>query len=166
MGAGVDIAADISSAWSEVEDDGYDVNVQYARRSLRGRLRGLRDDNNALLLGDGLAVGAPASIYGEPLFYVNNGAWDNDYDLIVGDRNAAVIGVRQDITYDIFREGVISDDSGNIVLNLMQQDATAMRAVMRVAYAVAIPASSGGGPGGSGADADRFPFAVLQGAGS
>ena len=164
-GTGVDLAADISEAWALVEADGFDVNVQYARRNIRSRLRGLRDQNDALLWQDyGLATGRPASIYGEPLLYVSNGSWDNTYDLIVGDRNAAIVGVRQDIDYRIFTEGVISDDSGNVILNLMQQDAVALRATMRVAYATANPANRIQGDGGSGASG--FPFAVLTAAGS
>lgn len=163
-GTGVDIAADISSTWALVEDDGFDVNVQYARRSLRARLRGLRDQNDALLLQNGLAEGRPASIYGEDLLYVSNGAWDNTYDLIVGDRSAAIMGVRQDIDYRIFTEGVITDAGGAVVLNLMQQDAVALRATMRIGYAVANPANRIQGDGGQGASG--FPFAVLNAAGS
>jgi HK97 family phage major capsid protein len=163
-GGGSDLAADISTTWALVEDDGFDVNVQYARRNIRSRLRGLRDDQNALLLQDGLSNGSPSSIYGEDLLYVSNGAWDNDYDLIVGDRSAAIIGVRQDIDYRLFFEGVVSDDSGNVVLNLMQQDAVALRATMRVAFATAVPATAHGGAGGDAATG--YPFAVLTGSGS
>lgn len=163
-GTGVDIAADINQTWALVEDDGFDVSIQWARRSLRSRLRGLRDQNDALLLQDGLAVGRPASIYGEDLLYVSNGAWDNTYDLVVGDRNAAIIGVRQDMRWEMFREGVIQDGNGAIVLNLMQQDAVALRATMRVGYAVANPANRIAGDGGEAGTG--FPFAVLTAAGS
>ena len=50
-----------------------------------------------------------------------------------------MVGVRQDITYKVFDQGVISDTEGNVVYNLMQQDAQAMRVVMRVGFAVANP---------------------------
>ena len=89
------------------------------------------------------------------------GPWVNNYELIAGDRNAAILGVRQDFTFDIFTEGVISDGSGNVVLNLMQQDAAAMRAVGRFAFAVANPINAEGV-----AAANRLPFAVLINAGS
>lgn len=101
----------------------------------------------------------PDSIYGNDLLYVRNGAWVNNYEAIFGDRNMAILGVRQDITFQVFTEGVISDDSGNVILNLMQQDSIALRAVMRVAFAVAQPISR------ENPDGD-FPFAVLINAGS
>ena len=162
--SGGDISVDISETWALVEDDGFDVNIQWARRRMRSRLRGLRADDGQPIFQNALSVGGQPSIYGEDLLYVSNGAWDDTYALVVGDRNAAIIGVRQDIRYEMFREGVISDGSGAVVLNLMQQDAVALRATMRVGYAVANPANRIQGDGGAGATG--FPFAVLTEAAS
>lgn len=159
-GTGVDFADDISLTMGKVEEDGFDVNGFWARRKVRARLRGLRDDNNQPIYQP-IAQGSPATIYGEPLTFVAGGPWVNNYELIAGDRNAAVLGVRSDISFKIFTEGVISDDSGNVVLNLMQQDAVAMRAVGRFAFAVANPINAEGV-----AEANRFPFAVLVNSGS
>jgi len=159
--SGGDISVDISETWALVEDDGFDVNVQWARRRMRSRLRGLRDDNGQPIFQNALTQGGIPSVYGEDLLYVSNGAWDDDYAMVVGDRNAAIIGVRQDISYRVFTEGVISDDSGNVILNLMQQDAAALRAVMRIGYAVANPVNALVAD-----DSTRFPFAVLAEAGS
>lgn len=161
-----DIVLDISATWGEVEDDGYDVNVQFARRRLRRLLRDVRNQNGDPVFSDALTSRGPASLFGEDLLYVANGSWDSTYDLIVGDRNAAIIGIRQDMRFETFREGVIQDNNGAIVLNLMQQDAIALRATMRIGFATAIPASAEGGAGGSGADAGRAPFAVMTSAGS
>lgn len=162
--SGVDIAEDINQTWALVEADGFDVNIQYARRSLRSRLRGLRDQDGQPVFQNGLERGAPPSVFGEELLYVSNGAWDDTYALVAGDRNAAIIGVRQDIEYRIFTEGVVSDAQGAVVLNLMQQDAVALRATMRVGYAVANPANRIQGAGGTAATG--FPFAVLTEAAS
>ena len=159
-GTGEDFADDISLTMAEVEEDGFDVNTIYARRKVRARLRGLRDQNGAPIYQP-IAQGSPATIYGETLTFVSSGPWVNNYELIAGDRNAAILGVRQDITFKIFTEGVISDDSGNVVLNLMQQDSVAMRAVARFAFAVANPINAEGV-----SEANRFPFAVLVNAGS
>jgi len=52
----------------------------------------------------------------------------------------------------VFDQGVISDGSGNVVLNLMQQDSVALRVVARYAFATANPANStasGGAPFGA-----------------
>ena len=81
------------------------------------------------------------AIYGNDLRYVSNGAWDEHLrDDCSGDRNAAILGVRQDINYRIFTEGVISDGSGDVV-NSTSCSRTPSRsaATMRVAYAVANP---------------------------
>jgi HK97 family phage major capsid protein len=158
-GGAVDFADDIAITFGLVEDDGYDVNAVYARRKVRGRLRRLRAATTNEPIFQTFGQGSPDSIYGEDLFYVRNGAWVNNYEMIAGDRNAAILGIRQDITFTIHTEGVISDDSGNVVLNLMQQDSAAMRAVMRVGFAVATPVSA------ENLDGD-FPFAVLINAGS
>jgi len=158
-GGAVDFADDIAITFGLVENDGYDVNAVYARRKVRGRLRRLRAATTNEPIFQTFGQGSPDSIYGEDLFYVRNGSWVNNYELIAGDRNAAILGIRQDITFSIHTEGVISDGSGNVVLNLMQQDSAAMRAVMRVGFAVATPVSA------ENPDGD-FPFAVLINAGS
>ena len=81
-----------------------------------------------------LASGAPSTLYGFGLNEVDNGAWDATKAVLLGaDWSNFVVGIRQDITYKVFDQGVISDTAGNVVYNLMQQDAQAMRVVMRVA---------------------------------
>lgn len=155
-----DFAGDISDTFAEVEEDGFDVNVVYARRKVRARLRNLRDDNGNPIYQP-VAQGNPATIYGEQLEFVAGGPWVNNYELVAGDRNAAILGVRKDFEFEVFTQGVISDDSGNVVLNLMQQDAIAIRAVGRFAFAVANPINAEGV-----GDSTRFPFAVLVNAGS
>jgi len=155
-----DFAGDVSDTFATVEEDGFDVNVVYARRKIRARLRNLRDDNGNPIYQP-VAQGNPATIYGEQLEFVPGGPWVNNYELVAGDRNAAILGVRKDFEFQVFTEGVISDDSGNVVLNLMQQDAIAIRATGRFAFAVANPINAEGVSEGS-----RFPFGVLVNAGS
>jgi hypothetical protein len=77
----------------------------------------------------------------------------------VGDYSMAVVGVRQDLTYKMLDEAVITDDAGNIVYNLPQRDMLALRVVARFAFAIAKPVSRNA-PGGG------FPFAVLNNAAS
>lgn len=160
-GTGVDFADDVALNMAEVEEDGFDVNVHYARRKVRSRLRRLRAATTNEPIFTDLTSGVGGVVYGEPLEYVSSDPWVNNYEMISGDRSMAIIGVRQDITFRIFTEGVISDDAGNIVLNLMQQDAVAMRAVARFAFAVANPINRE-----NATEATRFPFSVLINAGS
>jgi hypothetical protein len=52
-------------------------------------------------------------------------------------RDQFVVGVRQDISFKLFTEGVIQDQTGSIIYNLMQQDMSAMRLTFRVGWQVA-----------------------------
>ena len=157
VGTGVDIAADISEGMALVEAGDYEVNGFAARNRLKADLRGMRDQNDGLLFQPSFQAGTPATLYGEPIVYSDaNGAWRTEgVDLIGGDWSKLVVGIRQDITFKLFTEGVISDASGNVVLNLMQQDAKALRVVARYAYSIANPISSNSGD-------DRFPFFALE----
>jgi HK97 family phage major capsid protein len=159
LGSGVDVAADISEVMSAVEEDGFMVNGFAARTRMKGRLRGLRDANEGLLFQPSLQAGTPGTLYGENIAYSDaNGAWNAEFvDLIAGDWSKAVVGVRQDITFKLFTEGVISDGSGNVVLNLMQQDSVALRVVARYGFAVANPINRL-----HEVEASRYPFAVLE----
>lgn len=159
--AAPDFSVEVSELMALVEEDGFDVNGFWGRRKVRARLRGLRDDNGQPIFQQSLTQGTPSSLYGEPLSFVQNGSWDASVALIAGDTRAAIIGVRQDITYKILTEAVISDADGKVVLNLAQQDAVALRATMRVAYQVANPINRE-----NQVEEDRFPFAVLNEAGS
>lgn len=156
-----DFSVEVSETMAMVETDGFDVNAMWGRRSLRARLRGLRDENGQPIYQPSLQTGTPNLLYGETLGFVTNGSWDNSVALIVGDANAAILGVRQDFTWDLFREGVISDSDGKVILNLMQQDAVALRVYGRFGFAVANPINIENQN-----EATRYPFAVLQEAGS
>ena len=157
MGTGVDLAEDFNQLMGVMETQGYDVNGIAAQRKLKTNLRGLRDGNNAPLYQPLLGT-TPASIYAVPTHFVGPGVWKGtDALAITGDWTNAVYALRQDMTFQIFDTGVISDDTGKVIYNLLQQDMSAMRVVMRIAWQVSNPI-----------DIDRqdiagtFPFAVLK----
>ena len=93
---------------------GYTVNGFAARPGLNWRLIGLRSAQGipiyqANTIADQDLTGAGGSMYGYPLSMVDNGSWDQTKaQLIVGDWSKAIIGLRQDITFKLFTEGVIS----------------------------------------------------------
>ena len=72
-------------------------------------------------------------------------------------RENFIIGVRQDFTVTVHREGVIQDNTGAIQYNLMQQDMTAIRIVFRVGWQVSNPINYQ-----EGTEANRYPAAVLR----
>lgn len=156
--AGQKLDLDINSVMMLVEEDGFDVNGFVARKRIKGGLRGLRTNDGALLFQGALQAGAPDTVYNEPIFYGQNEAWADDVaDLFTGDFTKGIIGIRQDITYKVLDQAVITDDSGNIIFNLAQQDMVALRCVFRCAWQKANPANrqkmSASG---------RDPFAVLR----
>jgi hypothetical protein len=106
---------------------------------LRASGSGVPIFNPGASMSDAGAVQNPA-LYGYPISMVDNGSWDaTKAQVLAGDWTKAIIGIRQDMTFKLFTEGVISNDSGQVVLNLLQQDAVAMRLVMRLAYATVNP---------------------------
>jgi hypothetical protein len=126
----------------------------------KGTGEDLAEDINQVMgkVGPSQVAGTPGTLYGEPIEFGADatGVWvDEGVDLIGGDWTKLVVGIRQDITYKLFTEGVISDDSGNVVLNLMQQDSAALRVVARYAFTVANPITR------LNTGASRYPFAYL-----
>lgn len=160
-----DLVEDVNQVWALVEADGFDVNVNYAARTFRARLRGLRDANQQPLLQvqGGLGQSPNYQLYGEDLEFVTNGAWraavaDADAatagdqpagaDLIAGDRTKAILGIRQDVTYKILTEATVGG------VSLAENDLIGLRAKFRVAFQVADHTTVEGG-------ATAYPFAVL-----
>lgn len=134
------LADDIAMIGQKLSEKGFAVNGFASQPGLNWQLARLRDANGQPIYTPSVAAGNPASLYGYPLNEVANGAWDTTKAmLLAADWTKFVVGVRQDITYKVFDQGVISDTAGNVVYNLMQQDAQAMRVVMRVGFAVANP---------------------------
>lgn len=155
LGTGVDVAEDISNLFACLEDDEYDITSIVAQKTIRAKLRNLRDANNNPIYQP-MTGSTPAMIWGIDSQFIPKGTWDKALALAVaGDWSNAVYSIRQDMTFQIFDTGVISDETGKVVYNLMQQDMVAMRAVMRLGWQVANPIDIDRAYGTS------FPFAVL-----
>ena len=161
-----DVLADINAGMGTVESDGYDVTGFWARRQLKSRLRGLRTTvNGFVLIGDDIGPQGginTGSLFGEPIIFSNaglsgfsNGA--TNYSMIGGQWDQSMLAIREDVTMEMFDTGVISDASGNIVFNLLQQDMVALRVIARFAWAVPNPANRQ-----EPVAANRYPFFVLQ----
>ena len=140
QGTGADLAQDVATLGAAIAKKGFAVNGFASQPGLNWQLVGLRDTNGQPIYTPSLAAGSPSTLYGYPLNEVSNGAWDaTKAVLLAADWTKFVVGVRQDITYQIFDQGVISDSTGKVIYNLMQQDAKALRVVMRVGFQVANP---------------------------
>lgn len=145
------IHGDISDLLATLEADGYVPNGAVGNITLKSRLRQVRATT-------GETIPLPADL---PMpTYALAGLWPTGVsaaELLVGDWTQLVVGVRQDMTYKLITEGVITDAAGAIIYNLPQQDMVALRLVFRAAYAVSNPINYQ-----NGVAANRYPFAVLR----
>ena len=139
----------ISDAMTQVETSGYDVNGILGGVALKGEFRkGLVDTTGQPL--------ANSEVTELPRAYAKNGAWDNALaKFIVGDFSQAVYSIRQDVTFDVFDTGVINDESGNIIFNLMQDDMVALRMTFRMTWGIPNPINV------LDSSDTRFPFALV-----
>lgn len=150
---------DINAVMSMVEDDGFDANGFAARKSIKGGLRGLRTNEGALLFQPTLQAGTPDTLYGENIFYAQNGGWvEEEADLITGDFTKGIIGIRKDISFKILDQATIHDPiTGAVLYNLAQQHMTALSVTFRCAWQKANPATAM-----RRTSSDRDPFALLR----
>jgi HK97 family phage major capsid protein len=150
------IAQDINLLMGTVESDGFDVNGFVTARTFRSVLRGARASDGQKLLDV-----SNDNVEGVRVVYAMPGLWPTAVStarMIAGDWTQAILGVRQDFTYKILDQAVITDGGSPPVIqyNLAQQDMVALRVVFRVAYQVANTLNYQ-----QAVEADRFPFGVL-----
>jgi HK97 family phage major capsid protein len=132
---------DIDIALGKLEADGYEADGVVAATSFKGKLRAARNT-----LGDRLDAGRVSGdlkmLDGMPIIYAMRGLFPTAIGGVSPrafflQRDQFVVGVRQDISFKLFTEGVIQDQTGSIIYNLMQQDMSAMRLTFRVGWQVA-----------------------------
>jgi len=156
-GTGADLGVDVASLAGLVAKDGFAVNGFASAPGLQWELVGLRNANGTPIYTPSLSAGAPGGLYGFPLNEVTNGAWDpTAATLLSADWSKFVIGMRQDITFKMLDQAVITDDTGKVIFNAPQQDSQIMRVVMRVGFQVANPLTRVNGDA-----ATRYPAGVL-----
>lgn len=149
-----------------VEADGFMVTGNIAHASMKGKMRNLREPvyNGSTLVYSGApifktSVQDPSryELDGAPVYFPTDGSIAAATALMIaGQWDQLVYAMRQDITYKVLTEAVIQDGSGNIVYNLAQQDMVALRAVMRLGFALPNPINRV-----NTSSSTRFPFAVL-----
>lgn len=133
-----DLAQDVAAMGLQLAEDGFQLRAFAAQPGFNWRLLGMRTADGTPIYTN-LVGENRQGLYGVPFVESNNGAWNSEVKLIGGDWSNAIVGVRQDMTFTMHTDAVISDDSGNVVFNAMQQDSKIMRVVMRVGFAIANP---------------------------
>lgn len=138
----------IDKTMAKVEEDGFVANAILGSVKLKSGFRNMVDKNGQPIQG--------TEIDSISRDYVVNGSWDDTKaTFITGDFNNLVYAIRQDITYKLLDQAVISDESGKIVYNLAQNDMLALRVKMRLGIATPNPTSRL-----NESESTRFPFAV------
>jgi HK97 family phage major capsid protein len=123
-----------------IEADGYMATGHIAHTSMRGMLRNVRSTVGEPIFKSTMQDATRYELDGEPVFFPTDGSIVAATSLLVsGDWNKLVYAMRQDITYKVLTEAVLQDGAGNIVYNLAQQDMVALRAVMRLGFALPNP---------------------------
>ena len=149
--------AGVDGAYMLVEADGYAVNGNLAHPVMKGILRNTRAIGGEPIFKTNMQDASRYELDGTPLFFENDGTINpaTAY-MFSGDWSQLVYAVRQDMTFKILDQAVIQDNASNIVYNLAQQDMVALRAVMRLGFALPNPITRMNvNP------ATRYPFAVL-----
>jgi Phage capsid family len=147
--SGDNALAALDGALGVVETSGVQPTGIVSGPAIGSALRG------AYLEAGALPSEAPSSsVFGIPARV--SAIWDSSRcDAIVGAFEYLVIGVRQDISVETSRDGVLTDDDGKVIVSAFESDVTLVRAHARFACAIGKPIS----PDGSG---PITPFATAK----
>jgi HK97 family phage major capsid protein len=158
---------DLDALLETVEDDGFTPDGWVFDRKARGRFRRARNSQGDRLDRDRINSGF-TELDGSPVVYTMDGLWPAATGSVPGPATAGtlgftgdfgrqfVLGIRKDVTYEVFREGVVQDNTGAIVYNLMQQDMVALRVTFRAGWQVANTINYA-----QTVEAQRYPAGVL-----
>lgn len=146
-GTGKTFDLDVSDAMGLVEDGGWDVNGHAAHYGIKNTLRKLRDANGNALYAPGTDG---TQFYNNPIEFCRNGAFaKNKAELITGDWSKLLVGIRDNMEYEILKEATLQDtlDEDGKPISLAEQDLIAIKMTMRVgilqliddAFAMVIP---------------------------
>ena len=140
-----------------VEADGFGVTGNLAHMSLKGMLRNVRTTEGAPIFKTSMQDATRYELDGAPIYFPTDGSMVAGSSLLIsGQWDQLLYAMRQDITYKVLDQAVIQDGTGTIVYNLAQQDMVALRAVMRLGFALPNPINRM-----QSTEASRFPFAVM-----
>jgi HK97 family phage major capsid protein len=151
------------SVWAALEADGFLPTGSIAHLAIKAGLRGTRSVDGVPIFKSaqgGLQSLSQYEVEGTPIFFPTDGSMlpmaAGQGGMFTGQWDQLVFAMRQDITYKILDQAVIQDGAGTIVYNLAQQDMVALRAVMRLGFALPNPINRVNQTA-----ATRIPFAML-----
>jgi hypothetical protein len=89
-------------------------------------------------------VSPEKSLYGLPVATSAATAWPAGYDGIVGDWSKLIVGIREDLSFDISDSATLTDGAGNVVISAFESDVSVIRVYMRVACVLGKPVQADG----------------------
>jgi HK97 family phage major capsid protein/HK97 family phage prohead protease len=118
----------------------------YFHRTVLGEVMKIKDDEQRPLWQPAMADGTPATILGKRYELVDElpAVGDDEPGLafmVFGDLRYTTLGMRTDMVIRIFDQGTVGDPDEESEINLLTQDAQAMRAVQRMNAVVRFPAA-------------------------
>ena len=132
--------AGVDGLYMMVEGDGFGVSGNVAHLSMKGILRNVRDANGNPIFKTSMQSPTAYELDGAPIYFPTDGTMNPASALMfAGDWSQLVYSIRQDITYKILDQAVIQGPDGSIIYNLAQQDMVALRAVIRLGFALPNP---------------------------
>jgi HK97 family phage major capsid protein len=170
MGSLGDIYADIlgvNGLISKVEEDGYFCDGHVCAMKMRSYFRGLRATTGEpifkALVKEGVQGATVYKLDGDDCIFPRNGSIIPDLSMqISGDWRQLMYAIREDVSWKLLDQAVLQDPvTKEIVINLPQQNAIALRATMRVAWQVPNPINRLNTD-----ETTRYPFAVYHKQGS
>lgn len=150
-------AGGVAGSIGKLEEDGYVATGHVAATEMKRKLRNVRSTVGEPIFKVNMQDSTRYDLDGAPIYFPTNGAIVAATALIVsGQWDQLVYAMRQDITYKVLDQAVIQDAAGNTIYNLAQQDMVALRAVMRLGFALPNPINRM-----QPTAANRAPFAAL-----
>lgn len=131
-----------NEAFRQLEVQNVPVTGVLGNLGLKSKLRGEKDSNGLPLWQQDLAGGSPGTVFDAALSYTSYGDWATaDSDALLGDFSKLVVGIREDIRFDMSTEAVLRDGVGAITVSAFQDNMTLMRVETRIGAALGKPYS-------------------------
>lgn len=123
------IDMDISAAMGLIESNDLAVSSVITHNGMKKTFRDLRDNNgNAIVVPGGASS---SQIYNTPIYIPASKVWNKTKaEVILGDFTKAIIGTRDNITYETLTEATVGG------INLAEQDLIAIKCTMRFGFNV------------------------------
>lgn len=136
---GTNLDKSVSNLMGKIEELGYDPTGFIVSNKIKKDIRILKDSGGKLLFIAG-SPGMADTLWGVPVIYSKNGAFEDDkVKMVVGDMKQAKFSIREDINFMIADTGVLTNEYGEVEINLFQENVKAMRVEMRMGWAVPNP---------------------------